>query len=145
MRRIALLPVVALLLAADEPKKDVVETDDESALMGTWKVVKAVRAGKELAATERDQLKFEFKGKRIIVHDNGRDEPAEFTIGTSKAPKSIDIKPQRGGANTVYGIFEVSGDALKLCFTRQGGERPKQFISTAGSEVMLLILQREKK
>ena len=145
MRRIVLLPLFALLLAADEPKKDVVDLDDESAIIGAWKVVKAVRAGMELPATERDRLKFEFKGKKIIVHDNGRDEPAEFSIDASKTPKTIDIKPQRGGAKTVYGIFEVNDDALKLCFTRQGGERPKQFSSKAGSEVVLLILEREKK
>jgi uncharacterized protein (TIGR03067 family) len=144
MRHVVFLPLLAFLLGADTPKNDDVVSDDQNEILGTWKVVKGVRGGVAMPVERRDSTTFEFKDKKLVVHENAHEEPAEFVLDCSKTPKLIDIKP-RNGPKAIYGIFEINGDTLKLCFTREGGNRPTAFESKEGTEVMLIVLNRQKK
>jgi hypothetical protein len=45
----------------------------------------------------------------------------------------------------VLGIYTVEGDALKMCFTKPGNQRPTEFSAKEGSPAMLIELKREKK
>src|SRR5690606_271714 len=44
---------------------------------------------------------------------------------------------------TVYGIYEVDGDALQLCITRQGGRRPDSFKSNSSDSRVLQRFARK--
>lgn len=143
MRRIIFLPLMALLLAADEPKRDTAVQDDQSALQGMWKTEKMIKGGNEAPADVIKTWKLECKGKRFIPHGDKHDDPADFALDASKSPKTIDIKPE--GGETMKGIYELTGDRLKICFAEPGQNRPKEFKSPAGSDLILLVLKREKK
>jgi uncharacterized protein (TIGR03067 family) len=143
MRRFIFLPFLVLLLAADDPNRDSVTDDDQAALQGNWRAEKVIEGGRDVSAGKAVSLKLEFKGKQIIAHEKDRDEPAGFTLDPSKSPKVIHIKPKDAGA--VEGIYELTGDTLKLCFARPGNGRPTKFASPMGQDVVLVILKREKK
>src|SRR5262245_25978109 len=120
------------------------QADDQKDIQGIWKIEKAVRGGKEMPAEEKDKVTLEFKDGKAIVHEGNKDKPAEITLDPTTKPKNITIKPE--GENKEHlGIYELKGDTLKICFSREGTERPKEFKSEEGSEIMLIELKREKK
>jgi uncharacterized protein (TIGR03067 family) len=73
--------------------------------------------------------------------------PGDFKIDPSKTPKEIDITLHLINARdvTVRGIYEIKGDALKVCYyTRQAGirTRPTEFSSTDDPLMGLITLTR---
>src|SRR5262249_19253582 len=48
------------------------------------------------------------------------------------------------GGRTSLGIFELNGDKLRICFREKGGERPSEFASEKGSNLVLIELRRDK-
>jgi uncharacterized protein (TIGR03067 family) len=94
-------------------------------------------------------MKIGFKGKKILVGGGVEIFKGSFTfkIDPGKKPKAIDIValdgPLKGKA--VQGIYEVTGDGLKLCFPiREGKSRPKEFESPEGLGYGLFVLVRNK-
>jgi uncharacterized protein (TIGR03067 family) len=137
------LAAAVFVVAADAPKDDATKKDLEN-LQGTWKVQSATRAGKEAPADEISKDKLTFDGNRITVFNGNREEKATFQLDASKKPPTIDITPDNN-ATKALGIYHLEGETLKLCFTKPGSERPKEFASKEGSEVALVVLKREKK
>jgi len=137
-RTLAVLSLVLIAAPAFAADKD------REALQGTWKIEKATRGGMEMPAEMRDKVTLEFKGDEAIVHEPGKDEPATYTLDATKSPKTINIKPKKD-EKQVQGIYELSGDTLKICFAREGGERPSKFESPEGSNLMLMEMKRVKK
>jgi uncharacterized protein (TIGR03067 family) len=118
---------------------------DTETIQGTWSVVKATKKGKEAPEEEIKQVRLIFKGNNVTVNDGKRDEEATFKLDPAKKPKEIDITPGGGNADqAVPGIYEMTGDDLKICFSRPGGERPTNFDATPESKNSLLILKRMK-
>ena len=142
MRLLALLliPASAMLVLA-QPGEET--TKDAKKMQGEWQVVKASRGGRELPAEIREKMKITFGKGKVTVSDGQRDEDATFTLDPTKKPKLINISGQKGGDNKVSGIYELSGDSLKIAWTQPGGERPTAFKS--GEGINLLVLKRKKK
>ena len=139
-KRIACLLALGVFLAVAGTTR----ADDQKDIQGTWKIEKALRGGEEMPTEESAKVTLEFKDDKVIVHDPKRDEPATFKLDGTTKPKNITIKPEKKDQE-VFGIYELNGDTLKVCFTKEGGARPKEFESKAGSEMMLFVLKREKK
>jgi len=67
----------------------------------------------------------------------------------TKKPATIDIKPRAGGPGggpdkLVQGIIEIKGDTMKLCFTKDATDRPKEFKGDREKGVMVITLKRVK-
>ncbi len=118
--------------------------DDQKDIQGTWKIEKGVKGGEDMPAEEKDKITLEFKDSKVIVHGGGGDKPAELTLDATAKPKTINITPPND-KKEIHGIYELKGDSLTICFAREGGERPKEFKSEQGTQVMLIVLMREKK
>ena len=43
------------------------------------------------------------------------------------------------------GIYEISGDTLKVCFDPEGKKRPTEFKTEAGAPTVLVVHKRVKK
>jgi uncharacterized protein (TIGR03067 family) len=121
--------------------------DDQEKFQGTWKPEKAVQGGMSMPAEELEKMSIEFKGNMAMPrHGEKQEKAAEFKLDASKKPKTIDISvPQGDKSEHVKGIYEFDGDTLKICFSKDGGERPEKFESAEGSKSMLIVLKRVKK
>jgi uncharacterized protein (TIGR03067 family) len=79
---------------------------------------------------------------------------AGYRLDPTKAPKWIDMTGKKDGKDhAVPGLYALDGDTLRLCFRtdyKKDGkpadspQRPTKLDGSAGSEQVLMILQREK-
>ena len=76
-----------------------------------------------------DHITLTFAGNKFVPWDKNHanaEEAAVFTLYPAKSPKQIDFKYVKDG-RTQLGIYELSGDELKLCLAQHGKERPSSF------------------
>src|SRR5262245_54734967 len=96
------------------PEKGGSATPDKEAIQGEW-------IGAQITVT--------FAGDKFVPWDRNhpqQEEAAVFTLYPAKSPKQIDFKYVKDG-KTLLGIYELSGDDLKLCLAESGKERPSSF------------------
>jgi uncharacterized protein (TIGR03067 family) len=103
-------------------------------LRGSWKVVDAPRLGPIRLVFDRDKV-------TIVFTETFRTE-RRFKIDPKARPRHIDILHE---SMTVIaqGIYEVSGNTLRICVADFNTERPARF--KAGKKVVLLTLTRQAK
>lgn len=136
----SLLITAALVLGAPGPKEAPKETPK---LEGDW-IVESFEGPKE---GPPGAITFRFTEGKISIMEGKREKPEEalYTADLKKKPATIDIRPDRGQKDkVVLGIIEVTGDTMKLCFTKEGSERPKEFKGDPANGVMFINLKRIK-
>lgn len=119
--------------------------DEKANLQGAWLVEKGIEDGVEMPAKEREKLKVEFKGDKILLYEDKMVETDGFRLDADKSPKAIDVIPEKKDEKPLLGIYQLEGDILKLCFSHQGQKRPGEFASTKESGTLLLYLKRVNK
>ena len=115
------------------------------------RLVEALDRGDRRVAEERDgewvvesfegpkdgppgQVTFRFADGRVSILEGKKEKPEEaaYTVDPTRKPAHIDIRPEKGKKDlVVYGIYELSGDTLKLAFGFDGRERPTEFKGNA--------------
>jgi uncharacterized protein (TIGR03067 family) len=141
MQRLNVLTVVVagLLVAADEPKKE---------LQGTWKLVSLEVDGKK--ATKGDikkEQKMVVEGDKFTsTVDDKHSFKGTFKLDPGKKPKTVDVAVTDGDfkGKALLGIYEIDGDTLRACYAAPGKDRPSEFTSKEGSGNYLYIYKREK-
>ena len=130
---------LALALGAPAPKKG----DDPAPvkLEGEWVVESFEGADKD---PPPGSMIMTFADGKVTVRDGPREKKEEvtYTVDLTKKPATIDIKPK--GDELVKGIFEVKGDTLKLCFGKEGADRPTEFKGDAEKRTVFVTLKRAK-
>jgi uncharacterized protein (TIGR03067 family) len=115
---------------------------------GAWTFESLETGGKMEPAADFKGMTLTFEGDKHTVK-NG-DEVIQ--VGTqkldpSKSPKTIDVTmtagPNKGAV--MLGIYEISGDTLKVCFDLEGKKRPTEFKSASGSQTFVAVHKRVKK
>jgi uncharacterized protein (TIGR03067 family) len=135
---------LALTVAAPGPKET---AKPAPKLEGEW-VVEKFEGPKE--ADPRGSITLRFMENRISIFEPKREKPeeADYTVDQTKKPAHIDIRPgQPGQAKNelvVYGIFTIDGDTLKLCFGKDGADRPTELKGDIEKGIMLITLKRVK-
>ncbi len=121
------------LLAAQDRMNDLEK------LVGSWNIV-SIDKGK--GAKETPGFKLSISDKKIVVRaSNGT---AKKMVDISRV--DVAVKPQidlKNGTETGLGIYELSGDDLKLLVRDPGQERAKEFKGTP--QGILFTLKREKR
>ncbi len=135
---------------ADPPKdgatKDKPNDDaDAQKIQGTWVAVSAEMDGKAAPAEAIKDLTILVTADKMAFSPKGEDRQSLYKLDPTKTPKGIEMTPQDGPAKgkTVHGLYELDGDRLKLCLLNGPGEEPKEFATTPGSNLRLLILKRK--
>jgi uncharacterized protein (TIGR03067 family) len=127
--------VLVAAVGAQNAKKDL------DALQGEWKPEKAQVGGVEAPPEVTAKMTARFKGDVLTIRHS--DDPAKFKLNPTKQPAEIDLFPIHH-KETLLGIYELSGDTLKLCITAEGGPRPTKFESPAKSKIALFVFKRAK-
>jgi uncharacterized protein (TIGR03067 family) len=146
--KLAGLAVLALglLMAADKPKAEDVAAELEK-FNGGWMALSIEQDGVKVPADKLKTIKLDFEDGAVRIY--GKDAMLEGTlkVDPTTKPKSYEatITGSDGKKTTSYGIYELKGDLLKVCYTLEGKDkRPKEFKSTKGSKVSLAYYKREK-
>jgi uncharacterized protein (TIGR03067 family) len=114
---------------------------------GTWTFASVEVGGKEAPAAEFKDMTVTFEGDKYTVK-KGADviQVGTQKLDPSKSPKALDVTVAEGlnkGA-VMLGIYEISGDTLKVCFDPEGKKRPTEFTSASGSQIFV-VHKRVKK
>lgn len=138
-----LLLGLALAIAAPAPKDP--PKKEAPSLVGVWSGESGTRGGKPDHPPAGTTIEFTADGKVLIKEGTDREpEGGTYRAVRTKTPAEIDITPPgKGNDPMILGIFKIEGDTLTMCFAL-GGDRPKDFVSPAGSEAMLITCKRVK-
>jgi len=127
---------------ANAPKNNPAKEDEEK-LQGVWDVVSVVHDGKPVEKKFFDGQVWVFEGDTLRGVSR-----ATYKLDPSQMPKAIDLirkSPRSNEAEkvvTLHGIYELKGDDLKIALPPDGGERPKNFDSTAENHTAVNVLKR---
>ena len=146
MNGIAGLLTVAIALCATSLLRADAAADDWKKLAGTWKVEAATFNGDDATAAFKEAVLTVEEGK-YKVDFAGMTDVGTLKIHPAKKPKLMTIIGTDGPNKdkTVPAIYEIDGDTLKVCYTLDGKEAPKEFKSTAETKTLLVTYKRDKK
>jgi uncharacterized protein (TIGR03067 family) len=125
---------------SDKPKSDA------EALKGQWLMTKAtVNGAPNSRQAGRVRYFFDNTSSFIISNDYVVTVEGDFTIDSTKSPKSIDLVSGSPEAqNRWSGIYELDGDTLKVCLFSNSTHRPETFESKRGTGAFLYVFKRVK-
>ncbi|MBM3995953.1 MAG: TIGR03067 domain-containing protein [Planctomycetes bacterium] len=120
------------------------QTDVEKELkkfQGTWTFASVIAGGKEVPAAQFKGITVTFEGNKYAVKKGDMVlEAATQKLDPSKSPKTLDATvvegPNKGAV--ILGIYEISGDTLKVCFDPEGKKRPTDFKAASGSQTLVV-------
>jgi uncharacterized protein (TIGR03067 family) len=157
----ALILVACVLIAgrarADDPGKQEDEaTKKELALLqGSWAIVGKEYSGKKATEEEVAQLAevtITVEGAKVEWSQNQEKKEiiseATIKLDPKAKPKALDITFTSGRfkGDSVLAIYEVSGDALKVCYSTEDGKgRPTEFAGKADGKAIFMNYKRAKK
>ena len=119
--------------------------EDAKKLQGTWSITRAMENGE--VATGDARLTID--GDKYVMSANGVEESSTFTLGTG-GPRTIRVfhheNPLAGQGfygGTLTGIYELSGNRLRICFDGTGREYPRSFDASQGSHRIIFEFVRD--
>ena len=134
--------------AADGEAKEEAVAKDLQAFKGTWRLSSKEEDGKKFSEEEIKDVIATNDGSGNISVRRGDKEINEGTVklDPTKSPRTIDVTFTEGErkGQTVLGIYEIEGDAFRVCVARPGDERPAEFSAKAGSGHILVVYVRQK-
>jgi uncharacterized protein (TIGR03067 family) len=151
---VAVLAIVSLFAgarsqAADGDANDEAVAKDLQAFKGTWRLSSKEVDGKKFSEVEiKDVIATNDGSGRFSVRRGGKYiDAGAVKLDPTKKPKTIDVTFTEGErkGKTARGIYEIEGDAFRVCVTRPGDGRPAKFSAKAGSGRTLIVYKREKK
>lgn len=148
LRRVLYIFVVCFFTAAIAAADDKTANDTKE-LQGVWQVVRLEANGEARPDDEAKELQIVFKGDEIFaVKPQGEDPRSKFKVDSSKAPKTMDLRPVAEKDKIVAGIYSLKDGQLKLCiniFGQDTTKRPTEFKTHEGDGVAFAVLERAKK
>lgn len=114
---------------------------------GTWKVESAEAGGQKIESEDVLAIVVKITGARYEVRVKDKIDGGTLALDETKMPRTLDATDSEGEdvGKVVKAIYEISGDTMKVAYTLDGGERPKEFTTKEGQPVLVLVYKREKK
>jgi uncharacterized protein (TIGR03067 family) len=130
-----------------EPSMVRLEQDDVRKLEGDFSLVYSEFDGQPLSAAHiRTVHRSSKDGMTIVTVGGAVSTAAAYFIDPSKKPKAIDHLIDSGPEAGLHlkGIYEFSGDTVKICFAQPGQPRPTSFSTRIGNRETLGVWKRMK-
>jgi uncharacterized protein (TIGR03067 family) len=128
--------------AADDTEKELKKFE------GTWLLVSSEHNGQQLPKDDLKDFRLTIKGDQFTSKQGTMTIAGTLKIDPSQKPKVVDATATQDGKKVAsLGIYELDGDAMKVCYVAEGSERPKAFSTKGGTNdkpVMLDVYKREK-
>jgi uncharacterized protein (TIGR03067 family) len=120
--------------------------DDAKALQGTWLPIKAELAGQPMTEAVMKSISLKLENGRYEVLVGGQADKGTYTLDSTSKPKGMVITGTDGPnlGKTFPAIYELTGDALRICYDLSGAQRPTEFKSSAGTQLYLVTYRRRK-
>ena len=119
---------------------------DTQKLQGSWKLAQGTYDGETIS----EDVRWSFSGDQVTAEVHGARETSQFKLGVG-GPRTIFVKhhdnPLAGQGwigGTLTGIYELSGDRLRVCYDMTGRSYPKRFDASKGSRRINYGFVREK-
>ena len=112
---------------------------------GEWSMVSGIMNGRAMNESDVKWVKRVFQGNQTTVYAGPQVMlKVEFTNDSSTSPKSIDYLNIAGSnkGKTQHGIYEFTGDLLKICVSAPETSRPAEFRSKPGDGRTLTVWKR---
>ncbi|MEI8020456.1 MAG: TIGR03067 domain-containing protein [Schlesneria sp.] len=136
-----------ILVTFEREKEDIIKRDLRR-IEGTWTVVALETNGNKAGDDDARKLKVVIgaDGSWSLNVDGREVAQGTSSIDPTKTPKIIDFKTVVGedAGKQSLGIYEVGETSMKFCVATSGKERPGDFASLPGSDVLFLTLEREE-
>ncbi len=117
---------------------------DLDALQGAWNITALEMEGQTVPGEAIAGARIEVDGDRFATTGMGAAYGGTLTLDDAAKPRRIDmhfdVGPEIGNVNR--GIYELSGNAWKVCIATRGSVRPDQFASQPGSGFAFETLER---
>jgi uncharacterized protein (TIGR03067 family) len=139
-----LLPALAFLVGGDVAKKP---PPDAERIQGVWTFTSSEREGKDENIGDKVSLQMEFTADTFRFRlPAGARHTQPYKLDASKRPKTIDwlAGGKTGPTEPLFGIYELEGDTLKICWGKKGMARPGEFNTKTGAGDWLWVLKRAK-
>jgi len=141
---VAFLPLLIWATAssahADESAKELVK------LQGAWSVATLQEGGKDQVDDNTKKLSIVIKEDIFSFKFAGQPKTLDMKLNLdpSSKPKGADLASTNRQGQVALGIYELREDELKICWSRNGKERPNDFKTNASDDRILMILKRLK-
>lgn len=118
-------------------------SDDMKALQGTWTLVSATNNGAPMSA----DMQWIVDGDSYTVRYNQQTDPTPVKITLDGSRKRMDAVHHETPAGTYggkfKGIYELSGNTLRVCYDLTGTSYPSSFDAGPGSRRVIYVFRRQ--
>lgn len=140
-----LLGVVCILVQPVGPDGPGTPRKEWKRLSGRWTILSIESDGQKVRWKGMNLV---FKGEELIWEDRSEAKNKDritYKIRPGSRPKQIDVTFVRSpgtvvDGRTLLGIYAITGDTLRICWSHEEGKRPTKF--TGKKEPTLFIMKR---
>lgn len=130
--------------AGQTPKGSVVAAPlaPREQLFGVWRLATWLEAGQPRSLPDDASAGFAYDRLELVIGSERKSFGVHLNASTR--PRQIDLKTEAAGIPfTQLGIYEVSGQTVRICWAAHGDTRPATFSSTGEDRQNLLILEQQ--
>ena len=141
-----LLTLTALAVFCFIPEPEDAAKKDLAAMEGTWNLVAMEVDGKSVPATKLTSASLTISGNKYTLKTRNMQHEVELKLDVGKSPKEIDMTFLDGPnkERVGKGIYEISGDKLKICRSLDPqDERPKDFKTEGKNNYFVMVWERQ--
>jgi uncharacterized protein (TIGR03067 family) len=136
MRRSAILfAAIGLLMGAEHARSDS-GLDELKRLQGPWSVMSFEDNGAKVPDDVAKKWTLRVKDDAWILQRGDHTTKGTIKLHASKKPKAFDAVIE-GSGSSVFGLYEIQGDTLKMCWTASGGDRPTELKGEYGKSLVV--------
>jgi uncharacterized protein (TIGR03067 family) len=145
-----ILPLAVLALTSCGKKSVDGETgaaasNGDPRLAGTYRLITTEFGGSVVNETEQ-KGNYTFSGDKMISPNGKSEEAATVKCNPDTLPPEITIskKDLSGKVTTLYGIYQLEGDTLKLCLIKadRPEERPREFKTSPDTKTLIEVFKK---